>query len=650
MVSVLSPWSRNQAPALAKTKKSDIPTPNVVLVPDYTRRIPATYRAPTSFVRHVVKSSTEFGDSVEYNVDGDDDEWLTKNMIFGPRAGWIPIGDGGGRAGGGSDRDLKKEGTANPAGAASVMNGSTGTTAPDPAEAVAATAVPSSEDAPMRLRPPLPHLAPPTLSLRHLEQMLDLLEKATGFETIVTKAEAERIILGKIPSLGRIFRARPPPGDAAMPTGCVPTSTHAALAPPVTARSVITEVYTYWVNKRSKLRKPLLRRYWPVTNANDTNPHLVFRPREKEKYKLRRKRTNDMESYRKMRQLRADFDRLLTLIDIVVRRERLFLVSLQLGCEYIDQRIYDCVDTSGLPRLCQRLDASDVACALSIPKRFDTVSLDSRSAGSAAAAMARMKGKKRKRGSTSVPGLDSAAQGGLGGVTPSPVAVEEDEASLEGEEGGEVVRTVAEEVDGFSPVPNFLEPLQSRESPAAMDLKGDGAASLPGYVNSHPDAHRKHVAPMSYTRRPRVARGGRIVFDRVPLPTTSGRICYTAGAGSGTSGAATASAAASSSTDNGTKPLFRLLPKPLDYDLVSRRIEHVCAEAIGDDDGVGTKGRQTPSGAFGGNVSALAAAMGGAGEQDEADENDGEAMLVSMDDWLCTDDQLWGEERFSAGL
>ena len=27
--------------------------------------------------------------------------------------------------------------------------------------------------------------------------------------------------------------------------------------------------------------KPLLRRYWPLTNVNDTNPNLVFRPRSK---------------------------------------------------------------------------------------------------------------------------------------------------------------------------------------------------------------------------------------------------------------------------------------------------------------------------------------------------------------------------------
>ena len=30
-------------------------------------------------------------------------------------------------------------------------------------------------------------------------------------------------------------------------------------------------------------------------------------------------------------------------------------------------------------------------------------------------------------------------------------------------------------------------------------------------------------------------------------------------------------------------------------------------------------------------------------------ENDGEVVLVKMQDWIDTDDQLWGEERFAIG-
>jgi enhancer of polycomb-like protein len=48
-------------------------------------------------------------------------------------------------------------------------------------------------------------------------------------------------------------------------------------------KTVIAEVWGYWVAKRQRLKKPLLRRFWPVTSINDSNPHLVFRPREKER-------------------------------------------------------------------------------------------------------------------------------------------------------------------------------------------------------------------------------------------------------------------------------------------------------------------------------------------------------------------------------
>ncbi|CAN0496714.1 unnamed protein product, partial [Laminaria digitata] len=35
------------------------------------------------------------------------------------------------------------------------------------------------------------------------------------------------------------------------------------------------EVYRFWKEKRSRLGKPLLRRFWPVTPSNDTDPHKV---------------------------------------------------------------------------------------------------------------------------------------------------------------------------------------------------------------------------------------------------------------------------------------------------------------------------------------------------------------------------------------
>ena len=62
---------------------------------------------------------------------------------------------------------------------------------------------------------------------------------------------------------------------------------------------VIPLVYNYWLIKREKISKPLCRKYWPQTQSNDSNPHHVFRARDKERYRLRKQhRRNDMESFR----------------------------------------------------------------------------------------------------------------------------------------------------------------------------------------------------------------------------------------------------------------------------------------------------------------------------------------------------------------
>ena len=41
------------------------------------------------------------------------------------------------------------------------------------------------------------------------------------------------------------------------------------------------QVRSYWFQKQNQLRKPLLRQFWPKTAISDTDPHNVFRPREK---------------------------------------------------------------------------------------------------------------------------------------------------------------------------------------------------------------------------------------------------------------------------------------------------------------------------------------------------------------------------------
>lgn len=61
----------------------------------------------------------------------------------------------------------------------------------------------------------------------------------------------------------------------------------------------IQEVYNYIKSTRESLKRPLLRLLWKPT-AEDPNPYVAFRPREKEKMKLRRNRENDREALNKV--------------------------------------------------------------------------------------------------------------------------------------------------------------------------------------------------------------------------------------------------------------------------------------------------------------------------------------------------------------
>ena len=80
---------------------------------------------------------------------------------------------------------------------------------------------------------------------------------------------------------------------------------------------VVPDVHAYWKSRRVRLRKPLLRAFWPATSVHDTNPHMVFRPREKERYRLRRKRGNDVDSLLKMTQLSHELSLALDLLHAV---------------------------------------------------------------------------------------------------------------------------------------------------------------------------------------------------------------------------------------------------------------------------------------------------------------------------------------------
>ena len=193
-----------QTPLLKTKPKEDIPVPKIRDVETYKTDIQPDYKCPIAFVRHQKPSTQELHDNLEYVIDAEDEVWLHNNSKFGSASKNSQSGE-------------EKKTTILP----SIM----------------------------------------------LETMLDIMEKATAFEAIITKDQAENLILKRIPQLYRMYPVK-------------------ARAGVISLKHVLTDVYNYWMSKRSKLKRPLLRRFWPVTASDDTNPHLVFRPREKEKYKL----------------------------------------------------------------------------------------------------------------------------------------------------------------------------------------------------------------------------------------------------------------------------------------------------------------------------------------------------------------------------
>jgi len=168
-----------------------------------------------------------------------------------------------------------------------------------------------------------------------LEEMMDALEKSAQRGSI-TQHQADALFMYKFaqhrPSHGRMW----------------------------------ADVYQYWHAKRHRLKRPLLRKFWPVTSVNDNNPHKVFRPREKERYKLRRNRRNDLDSFRRMQQLRRDFEKLRGILELVKHREKVKEALLEARRDSFLQLIQHITDPSG-PKRVSSLDVQQLREELKIP-------------------------------------------------------------------------------------------------------------------------------------------------------------------------------------------------------------------------------------------------------------------------------------------
>ena len=500
-----------------EASKKEIPVPTITTVPTYDFDIPPTFNVPTSYVRHIRPTYHETqNETVEYNIDVEDENWWRNNKDFGPEAKCKVLIDGKEQIqkdveGGGQSN---VEGSTNDINAMDVDQEDTNSHKQYTIEQVILTN-PKYYLRSKRSTQYLLKKYQPKLPLRMMEQMIDIFEKETGFEFTVSLSNAEKVLVEKIPELEVIF-GRIDGGYVSDDDDDDVDSHLPVLASPPTLRNVISQVYNYWITKRSKLKKPLLRRYHPVTASNDTNPHMVFRQREQEKRRLRKKRQNDIEAYKKMLVLQHDFEKLRGLCELIVKREEVNEMNVELTNQYFEERLGGWLDTSGgesrgsVRNRTKMLEKSQIESVLNIPKQYD----DGPIVKMAKAA------KKRKRGSLANGAGAGALQHDSRGLSPVPPLSGVSAPTLEA--GGLIPHppqplavppkkvVVAGHDDGY-PAPNFLQPLATREAQHSTRLDGATVPIFPSYENG-----KQTISYNRFRHRPRLGRGGRIIIDRVP--------------------------------------------------------------------------------------------------------------------------------------
>jgi len=86
---------------------------------------------------------------------------------------------------------------------------------------------------------------------------------------------------------------------------------------------VCTAVYEYWLEKRKRWNKPIVRRLQVPPQVADQNPYNVFRPRERvHRPQTRRKRENDSGAFNRLRVLHANLNTGRAILEWMNRREK----------------------------------------------------------------------------------------------------------------------------------------------------------------------------------------------------------------------------------------------------------------------------------------------------------------------------------------
>jgi Enhancer of polycomb-like len=102
----------------------------------------------------------------------------------------------------------------------------------------------------------------------------------------------------------------------------------------------VKAVYQYWIKKRVRLNKALMRQYQQPPPPEDPSPYIAFRPRETiRRMSHRNPKKNDPNSFNKTRFLRRDFIKLHQMVDAMLRRENLKKDDIQLQIEEFDAKL-----------------------------------------------------------------------------------------------------------------------------------------------------------------------------------------------------------------------------------------------------------------------------------------------------------------------
>ena len=187
----------------------------------------------------------------------------------------------------------------------------------------------------------------PSLSEESMGALLDLFEKDAGVITVRGElmSSEDKIDVSRYYTLAKAIMS-------------------AATGLHLKGRAV-EAAYHYWIDKRKRLGKALLRIFQEPPPKGNTDPHVAFRPRlEGRRVSKRNPRKDDISAYQKMLTLRKDFARVIDIVDAITSREKDKRDHHLLDTQIFDERLalsYHAQRLSSTPGALSALQAATLA-------------------------------------------------------------------------------------------------------------------------------------------------------------------------------------------------------------------------------------------------------------------------------------------------